>query len=60
MIIKLHQLAREEIPPFPIIKDLFDFLDIRKDGIIDMNEWMQSFRLIEVQSFPMKYVNLLE
>jgi hypothetical protein len=48
LITRLSELAKEEVPPFPIIRDLFDFLDIRKDGIIDMTEWMQSFRLIEV------------
>lgn len=51
MVIKLFQLAREETPSFPLIKDMFDFIDIRKDGIIDMNEWMQSFRIIEVPIF---------
>jgi len=50
MTTKLYQLAKQEVPPFPIIKDMFDFLDIRKDGIIDMTEWMQSFRLIETDA----------
>jgi len=48
MVTKLSQLAREDVPSFPLIKDMFDFIDIRRDGIIDQNEWMQSFRLIEV------------
>lgn len=48
MVTKLSQLAREDAPSFSLIKDMFDFIDIRRDGIIDMNEWMQSFRLIEV------------
>jgi hypothetical protein len=26
-----------------VIKDLFDIIDIRKDGIIDVNEWQQTF-----------------
>lgn len=26
-----------------MIKDLFDTIDIRKDGIIDLNEWQQTF-----------------
>lgn len=26
-----------------MIKDLFDTVDIRKDGIIDINEWQQTF-----------------
>jgi hypothetical protein len=31
------------VPAYPIIKDLFDTIDIRKDGIIDINEWQQTF-----------------
>jgi hypothetical protein len=54
LIVKLSQLAREESPSFPIIRDLFDYIDLRRDGIIDMNEWMQSFRLIEVKFFICK------
>ena len=38
-MIKLHELASEKQPPYPIIKDIFDSIDIRKDGTIDMNEW---------------------
>jgi len=50
MVTKLSQLAREDVPSFPLIKDMFDFIDIRRVGIIDQNEWMQSFRLIENDS----------
>jgi len=39
-IIRLSQYAGEAIPGFSIIKDIFDFIDIRRDGIIDLNEWM--------------------
>lgn len=31
------------MPPYPVIKDLFDAIDIRKDGIIDTSEWQQTF-----------------
>jgi hypothetical protein len=31
------------MPTYSIIKDLFDTVDIRKDGIIDQNEWEQTF-----------------
>lgn len=48
LVVKLSQMAREDPPSFPLIKDMFDFIDIRKDGIIDETEWMQSFRQIEV------------
>lgn len=39
MIVKLHELAGEKPPAYPVIKDLFDTIDIRKDGIIDHHEW---------------------
>lgn len=31
------------MPPYSIIKDMFEYIDKRKDGIIDMNEWMDVF-----------------
>jgi len=31
------------VPAYPVIKDLFDTIDIRKDGILDTNEWQQTF-----------------
>ena len=39
-LIKLSQLSSTPVPSFAIIKDLFDFIDVRRDGIIDLNEWM--------------------
>ena len=32
-------MAGDKPPAYPVIKDLFDTIDIRKDGILDMNEW---------------------
>jgi len=32
MVIKLYELAGEKPPAYPVI-------DIRKDGILDINEW---------------------
>ena len=46
-IIRLSQYAGEPVPGFSIIKDIFDFIDIRRDGIIDINEWMQTFKSVE-------------
>ena len=37
-----------KIPTFMIIKDLFEIVDIRKDGIIDLSEWQQTFKAIQV------------
>jgi len=39
LVIKLYELAGEKPPAYPVIKDLFDTIDIRKDGILDINEW---------------------
>lgn len=46
---ELSACAREEAPAFIILKDAFDFIDSKKDGLIDLNEWMQAFELIEVK-----------
>ena len=34
-------------PPYSLIKSMYDYIDIRKDGIIDMNEWSKTFCDIE-------------
>ena len=47
LIKELARLSSEEAPPFGIIKDLFEEIDIRKDGEIDLKEWNQTF--IQVQ-----------
>lgn len=31
------------MPPYSILKDMFEYIDKRRDGIIDMNEWMDVF-----------------
>lgn len=35
LIMKLFECAQEESPTYPIIKDLFDEIDNKKDGILD-------------------------
>lgn len=46
MVLKAHELAGDRAPAYPIIKDLFDAIDIRKDGILDINEWQQTFGFV--------------
>lgn len=36
-------MQKLELPNYPIIKDLFDHIDIKKDGIIDLTEWSKTF-----------------
>jgi hypothetical protein len=38
-VIKAYELAGEKAPAYPVIKDLFDNIDVRKDGILDQHEW---------------------
>lgn len=40
---KVYEVANEKTPTYLVVKDMFDTIDIRKDGIIDLHEWQQSF-----------------
>ena len=46
LIIDLYTKNEEEIPNFTLIKNTFDTIDLRKDGIIDYNEWSKSFSMV--------------
>ena len=46
MIIDLYTRNEQEIPNFTLIKNTFDAIDLRKDGIIDFNEWSKSFSTV--------------
>ena len=46
MIIDLYQRNEQTIPNFTLIKNTFDTIDLRKDGIIDYNEWSKSFSMV--------------
>ncbi|KAL4439089.1 hypothetical protein ABPG74_008864 [Tetrahymena malaccensis] len=43
LVKKLCQMSKQELPSFAIIKDLFQIIDTRKDGVIDQQEWVQTF-----------------
>jgi Ca2+-binding EF-hand superfamily protein len=47
LIKELSKLSGEDVPPFSIIKDMFDEIDIRKDGEIDLKEWNQTFIFVQ-------------
>lgn len=62
---KLCILAKEPLPPYIIIKDLFEIIDIRKDNVIDINEWLQTFNQFKppdasLQGRPLKEKLLLK
>lgn len=39
----MYNRDNREAPNFTMLKNVYDILDLRKDGIIDMNEWMRAF-----------------
>lgn len=46
LVLKAHEVAGDRAPSYPVVKDLFDVIDIRKDGIIDLSEWQQTFGFV--------------
>jgi hypothetical protein len=43
LIFNMYLQNEEKRPSFTLIKNAFDEIDLRKDGIIDMNEWSKAF-----------------
>jgi Ca2+-binding EF-hand superfamily protein len=43
LVNQLSNLSGESMPAFSVLKDLYDIIDIRKDGVIDMREWLNTF-----------------
>ncbi len=48
IIISMYDRETKPAPNYPIIKGAFDAIDLRKDGIIDMSEWLKAFSVTEV------------
>ena len=38
-----YNIAKLDMPAFSVVKDLFDLIDVRRDGEIDATEWQQTF-----------------
>lgn len=45
LVRRLCELAKDEEPAFPVLKDLFDLIDTRKDGVLDQKEWSSAFKV---------------
>jgi len=48
LVNKLFQKEAKSPPHFNLIKSAFEFIDLRKDGVIDINEWLRTFTYQEV------------
>jgi len=46
LILDLYSKNEQPVPNFALIKNTFDTIDLRKDGVIDYNEWSKSFSMI--------------
>ena len=44
LVNRLCELSGENVPVFSVLKDLYDIIDIRKDGVVDMREWLNTFK----------------
>ena len=47
IIYDLYKREKKEAPSYAVLKYVYDYIDIRKDGIIDINEWNQIFARAE-------------
>ena len=43
VIYDLYKREKKQSPSYAVLKYVYDFIDIRKDGIIDINEWNKIF-----------------
>ena len=39
MLYELYYKERVPVPNYPVMKYVYDYVDVRKDGVIDLNEW---------------------
>jgi Ca2+-binding EF-hand superfamily protein len=44
LVTKLYSLSKQACPSFNVVKNLFDLIDIRSDGVLDVTEWVNAFR----------------
>ena len=47
IIYDLYKREMKSSPPYSVLKYVYDYIDIRKDGLIDLNEWNQIFARAE-------------
>ena len=47
IIYEIYFKERLKEPNYPMMKAMYDFIDVRKDGVIDSNEWNKVFAITE-------------
>ena len=51
VITEMYTKDSREIPNNSLIKTAFDYIDIRKDGVLDRKEWMKTFGVVDVMYY---------
>jgi Ca2+-binding EF-hand superfamily protein len=47
LIYELFYKEKKPVPNYPVMKYVYDYIDVRKDGVIDLNEWSKVFAITE-------------
>ncbi len=47
IVYDVYKREVQPMPSYPVMKYVYDYIDIRKDGIIDLNEWSKVFAQAE-------------
>ena len=58
IIAELYKREEREIPNFALLKNTYDFIDLKKDGLIDMVEWTNAFGNMKGKLDAMKPKNI--
>jgi hypothetical protein len=45
----MYEKETKQVPNFTLLRSVYDYLDIRKDGVLDINEWLKMMSGIEVK-----------
>ena len=43
----MYKREAKKEPSYSVMKYLYDYIDVRKDGVIDLNEWNKIFAIQE-------------
>jgi hypothetical protein len=44
----MYEKETRSLPNYALLKSAYDCVDLRKDGVLDINEWVKAFSTIKV------------
>jgi len=51
LVNKMYEKESKPVPNYTLVKNVYELIDVRKDNVIDMNEWLRTFTYQEVNKF---------